>query len=98
MMTYGLFLMICSLFFVSFHDCLSDTEIDGERFVDDFSIVDLPESWAKNSEPINHEEHPVVQTKPRRIKRSSWSLPPNTSTRMILDIIMPIVPLNNTFR
>lgn len=97
MMAFGLFLMICSLFFVSFHDCLSDTEIDGERFVDDFSIVDLPESWAKNSEPINHEEHPVVQTKPRRIKRSSWSLPPNTSTRMILDIIMPIVPLNNTF-
>ena len=44
----------------------------------------------------DRQQHPV-ERKSRRIKRSSWSLPRNTSARMVLDIIMPVIPLNNTF-
>lgn len=39
----------------------------------------------------------TVEGRSRRLKRSSWSLPANTSVRYLIDWIIPIAPLNNTF-
>jgi hypothetical protein len=96
----GLMLTIGILFFASFYDsCLSDTEMGIDRFVDDLSIVELPEAGMKYSgdDKILADQQQPVERKSRRIKRSSWSLPRNTSTRFLLDLIMPVVPLNNSF-
>lgn len=49
------------------------------------------------SSPLNAIEQPAQENRSRRLKRSSWSLPPNTSIRYQLDWIIPITPLNNTF-
>jgi hypothetical protein len=92
----GLMLTVGVLVFASFYDsCLSDTQMATDRFVDDLSIVELPEAGMMYS-GTGHQQQPV-ERKSRRIKRSSWSLPPNTSTRFLFDLIMPITPLNNSF-
>ena len=38
-----------------------------------------------------------MEGRSRRLKRSSWSLPPNTSVRYVLDWLIVPAPLNNTF-
>jgi len=40
---------------------------------------------------------PTPEGRSRRLKRGSWSLPPNTSVRYQLDWITPVTALNNTF-
>lgn len=86
---FWLTVILGSLFcFFSLYDCHTDG-VAADRYVDNYSVVDLPEV---------KEEAPEPESKPhRRLKRSSWSLPPNTSTRLVLDLILPIAPLNNTF-
>jgi hypothetical protein len=95
----GLMLTVGVLVFASFYDsCLSDTQMATDRLVDDLTIVELPEARMKYSgdNKMGHQQQ-SVERKSRRIKRSSWSLPPNTSTRFLFDLIHPITPLNNTF-
>lgn len=78
--------VICGSLFFTFHNCLSNVPDDGLA-VDQFSIVELAEQTQKtNFEP-----------RTRRLKRSSWSLPPNTSSRIVLDFITSPASLNNTF-
>ena len=94
----GLMLTVGVLVFASFYDsCLSDTEMGIDRFVDGHSIVELPGAGMKYSGDSKMDQQQTVERKSRRIKRSSWSLPSNTSTRFFFDLIMPVVPLNNTF-
>lgn len=95
-------LMLTVGIFASFYDsCLSDTKMEIDRFVDDLSIVELPEAGMKysggDSKMGDRHQQQTVERKSRRIKRSSWSVPRNTSARIVLDIIMPVIPLNNTF-
>lgn len=92
----SLMFFVSSLLFFSFHGCLSDAAVGGDQFVDDFSVVESPEvEMTLDQDDKSYESS--IEPKSRRLKRSSWSLPPNTSARMILDWIIPIAPLNNTF-
>lgn len=60
----------------------------------DFSVNEAEDSPITSSLSV---EQPAPEQRSRRLKRSSWSLPPNTSVRYQLDWIIPIAPLNNTF-
>ena len=89
-------ILFVSSFFFSFHDCLSDTAVGADQFVDDSLVVQLPETEKKfDNDESNRYEKPA-ERKTHRIKRSSWSLPKNTTTRFLMDWIIPVRPLNNT--
>ena len=60
----------------------------------DFSLNEAEDSPISSSLSV---EQPATEQRSRRLKRSSWSLPPNTSARYQVDWIIPIAPLNNTF-
>ena len=84
-------------FFFSFHDCLSDTAVGADQFVDDSSVVQLPETEKKFDNDGRKGYEQPVERKSHRIKRSSWSLPKNTTARFLMDWIISVSPLNNSF-
>lgn len=82
--------VLVSFVFLSRCYCLSDAAED-DKYIDSLATVELP-----NTGLYEDKDRPEP-TRSRRLKRSSWSLPPNTSSRIVFDAIMPIAPLNNTF-
>lgn len=82
------FAVLVSLVCVLSCQCFSDV---GEHFIDNLATVELPETG------LFGDKETKEPTRSSRLKRSSWSVPPNTSARFVMDAIMPIPPLNNTF-
>ena len=68
---------------------LDITNNDVSHFCDE---LDSDSNSLEESKPITK-----MDGRSRRLKRSSWSLPPNTSVRYVLDWITFPTPLNNTF-
>ena len=68
----------------------------GDLEIDQKVDQDLSFSSVENVDVIGSGS--IIQAgKSKRLKRSSWSLPPNTSVRYIIEWIIPITPLNNSF-
>lgn len=59
--------------------------------------VDLSDVSFNDGELSGDVDAAQSEGRSRRLKRSSWSLPPNTSARFVLDYIITVNPLNNTF-
>ena len=72
-------------------------EVSADQFVDDLSVVQFSETKTK-FDNFDHKRF-VQPAKPklRRIKRSSWSLPKNTTARFVVRWIVRVSSLNNSF-
>ncbi len=72
-------------------DLHADVDLNDQSFSD----AELSSLSSKNEEI--KADGPNPEGRSRRLKRGSWSLPPNTSVRYSLDWITPVTALNNTF-
>ena len=64
--------------------------------LNDQSFSDAELSLSSKNDEIKA-DGPTPEGRSRRLKRGSWSLPPNTSVRYQMDWITPVNALNNTF-
>ena len=72
-------------------DLHADVDLNDQSFSD----AELFSLSSKNDEI--KADGPTPEGRSRRLKRGSWSLPPNTSVRYQIDWITPVTALNNTF-
>lgn len=68
----------------------------------DHAVVDLNDQFFNDAELSIKDgpekaDNPTQEGRSRRLKRGSWSLPPNTSIRYAFDWLIAVAPLNNTF-